>query len=151
MEEGISAKKTIFVGNLDEAVTANNLFETFSIFGDIIDVQLPSAATNPNLVQESKHRGYGFVTFSNQADALDAIDNMDMNEFHGKVVKINLAKPQKLTGQGLGNRAIWESEDWLKQFAKPLDQSGGKGARAATLGDGEGGTSKGEEAAEDAE
>jgi peptidyl-prolyl isomerase E (cyclophilin E) len=58
-----------------------------------------------NMEPEAKHRGYGFVTFSNQADALDAIDNMDMNEFHGKVVKVNLAKPQKITGQGLGNRA----------------------------------------------
>lgn len=44
------------------------------------------------------------MTFSNQADALDAIDNMDMNTFHGKVLKVNMAKPQKLTGQSLGNR-----------------------------------------------
>jgi len=105
MEEGISTKKTVFVGNLDEEVTTSDLLEAFSTFGDIIDIQLPSAATNPNLVQESKHRGYGFVTFSTQLDALDAIDNMDMNELHGKVIKVNLAKPQKLAGQGLGNKA----------------------------------------------
>jgi len=54
---------------------------------------------------EAKHRGYGFVTFTAQSDAMDAIDNMDMNEFKGRVIKVNLAKPQKLTGQGLGNRA----------------------------------------------
>jgi len=68
---------------------------------------------------------------------MDAIDNMDMNEFKGRVIKVNLAKPQKLTGQGLGNRALWESEDWLKQYAKPLHDSGGQGVKAATLGDAE--------------
>ena len=26
---------------------------------------------------------------------------------------------------------VWESEEWLKQYAKPLAQSGGVGARAA--------------------
>jgi len=71
----------------------------------VVDVQLPTAATNPNLAHEAKHRGYGFVTFTAQSDALDAIDNMDMNELKGRVIKVNLAKPQKLTGQGLGNRA----------------------------------------------
>lgn len=37
-------------------------------------------------------------------DAQDAIDNMDMNEFRGRVLKVNLAKPQKVPLQGLGNR-----------------------------------------------
>jgi len=36
----------------------------------------------------------------------------------------------------MGNRAIWESEDWLKQNAKPLKESGGVGARAAIRADG---------------
>jgi len=137
MEEGISGKKTIFVGNLREDVTAEDLVDTFGTFGDVIDVQLPTSATNPNLAQDAKHRGYGFVTFSSQGDALDAIDNMDMNEYRGNVLKVNLAKPQKLNAQSLGNRAVWESEEWLKKYAKPLDKSGGQGAKAVTKEDGE--------------
>jgi len=27
--------------------------------------------------------------------------------------------------QAGGNRAVWESEEWLQQYAKPLAQSGG--------------------------
>jgi len=53
-----------------------------------------------------KHRGFAFITFSSQADAQDAIDNMDLNELKGKVLRVNLARPMKaalLNPQG--NRA----------------------------------------------
>ena len=54
---------------------------------------------------EEKHKGYGFVTFASPADAQDAIDNMDLNELHGKVLRVNLARPSKMPVQGLGNKA----------------------------------------------
>lgn len=54
---------------------------------------------------EAKHRGFAFVTFTAVSDAQDAIDNMDMNEFHNKVIRVNLAKPSKQPMQGGGNRA----------------------------------------------
>ena len=50
---------------------------------------------------------------------------MDMNEMRGKVLKVNLSRPMKEPLQLGGNRAIWESEEWLKQNVKPLAQSGG--------------------------
>jgi len=65
------------------------------------------------------------VTFASQADAQDAIDNMDMNVHHDRVLRVNLAKPMKNPTQPGGNRPIWESEDWLQKYAKPLSQSGG--------------------------
>jgi hypothetical protein len=37
--------------------------------------------------------------------AQDAIDNMDMNELRGKVLKVSLARPQRAPVQGAGNRA----------------------------------------------
>ncbi|GJJ07232.1 hypothetical protein Clacol_001432 [Clathrus columnatus] len=91
---------------------------------DVIEVQLPSAATNPALAAESKHRGFAFVTFTQAMDAQDAIDNMDMNEFRGRILKVNIAKPQKVPLQGLGNRPIWESEDWLQTYGQhPKDRT----------------------------
>lgn len=53
---------------------------------------------------EAKHRGFAFVTYSSPADAQDAIDNMDMNEMAGKVLKVNMARPMKQLQAG-GNRA----------------------------------------------
>ena len=46
MEEGSKNKKTIFVGGLSDDLDQTTLIETFGTFGDIIDVQIPSAQTN---------------------------------------------------------------------------------------------------------
>ncbi len=82
------------------------------------------------------------MTYGSSADAQDAIDNMDMNELSGHVLKVNLARPMKTPMQLGGNRAgrllpcmhirislfilVWESEEWLKEHVKPLAESGGK-------------------------
>jgi len=136
MEEGGKTnKKTIFVGGIGEDVDEQAILENFSTFGDIIDVQLPTNATgrpheNP---ADLKHRGYAFVTYSSAGDAQDAIDNMDMNELRGRILKVSIARPMKGVNPATGNRAIWESEEWLKQYAKPLTGSGGlRGQRNAS-------------------
>jgi len=130
MEEGTRTKKTVFIGGISDDVDESTIYENFSTFGDIIEVQLPPASTDPNRQAEAKHRGFAFVTFGSSADAQDAIDNMDLNEMGGKVLKVNLARPMKGQLQVGGNRAIWESEEWLQQYAKPLAQSGGVQGRA---------------------
>ncbi|KIL00119.1 hypothetical protein PAXRUDRAFT_821999 [Paxillus rubicundulus Ve08.2h10] len=135
MEEGAKGKKTVFVGGIGEDVDESIIYEHFSTFGDIVEVQLPLAATNPTSDSEAKHRGFAFVTYASPADAQDAIDNMDLNELRGRVLKVNIARPMKLAVQpGAGNRAIWESEEWLKHYAKPLAQSGGVQGRNAQRG-----------------
>ncbi|KDQ60783.1 hypothetical protein JAAARDRAFT_190929 [Jaapia argillacea MUCL 33604] len=124
MEEGTRSKKTVFVGGIGDDVDEGALVEAFTPFGDIIEVQLPPVATNQHQQSEAKHRGFAFVTYSAPEDAQDAIDNMDLNELRGRVIRVNLARPSKGPMQP-GNRAIWESEEWLKQHAKPLAESGG--------------------------
>ncbi|TBU50873.1 RNA-binding domain-containing protein [Dichomitus squalens] len=136
MEEGTKTKKTIFVGGIGDDVDEAVLLDNFATFGDVIEVQLPTAPTNPSHPNETKHRGFAFVTYASPADAQDAIDNMDLNELNGRVLRVNLARPMKGPTQAPGNRAIWESEDWLRQHAKPLSQSGG----APLRGQGKGGS-----------
>lgn len=68
-----------------------------------------------------KHRGFGFIEFQETADALDAVDNMHLNEINGRRLKVNLAQARsgkKLLGS---NRAVWEDAAWLKEHA--IDQS----------------------------
>lgn len=71
---------------------------------------------------------------------------------HGKVVKVNIAKAMKVEANP--NRAgksiywflvvikiftssgtVWESEEWLKEHTKSLDESGGGGIQATTRPD----------------
>jgi peptidyl-prolyl isomerase E (cyclophilin E) len=65
---------------------------------------LPTTWANA-FVEPAKHRGFAFVTFSSAEDAQDAIDNMDMNELSGRVLKVSLARPMKTPAQLGGNRA----------------------------------------------
>ena len=45
------------------------------------------------LVFTEKHRGFAFVQFDDKGDAADAIDNMNGGELFGRVLRVNLAKP----------------------------------------------------------
>ncbi|CAE7168464.1 unnamed protein product [Rhizoctonia solani] len=130
--DGTKRKQTIFVGGLQDSNEAE-LMEVFSAFGDILDVQIPPAPTIHRDQPPTGHRGFAFVTFSSPADAQDAIDNMDLNVIHDKVVKVNIAKAMKVEANP--NRAVWESEEWLKEHTKPLEESKGQGVRASTRED----------------
>ncbi|KAI0780836.1 RNA-binding domain-containing protein [Trametes elegans] len=148
MEQGTKTKKTVYIGGIGDNVDEAAIIDNFSTFGDIIEVQLPTAPANPSNPNEVKHRGFAFVTYSSPADAQDAIDNMDLNELNGRVLRVNLARPMKGPLQPQGNRAIWESEDWLQKYAKPLAQSGGAALRAPT-GEGNGAPGSEDGAGED--
>ncbi|KAJ7172433.1 hypothetical protein C8R46DRAFT_1161854 [Mycena filopes] len=124
MEQGSKSKKTVFVGGVAEEVDEATIYENFSTFGDIIEVQLPSAATNPTLQAEAKHRGFAFVTYASAADAQDAIDNMDLNELQGRVIKVNLGAAYEGPHAAAGREQSYE--EWLQTNALPLSQSGGR-------------------------
>jgi RNA recognition motif-containing protein len=106
MSDASRLKATVYVGGLDNAVTAETLHAAFVPFGDIADISLPKpelpSSTDP-------HRGFGYVEFEQAGDAKEAIDNMDQSELYGRVIKVAPAKPQKDQNEGLGSKtAIWE-------------------------------------------
>lgn len=68
---------------------------------------------------------------------------MDMNELRGKVLKVSLARPQRAPVQGAGNRAVWETEEWLRANTKPHPESSGSAAK--TGGKGTAGEDQGDE------
>jgi hypothetical protein len=77
---------------------------------------------------EAKHRGFAFVTYSSAADAQDAIDNMDLNELHGRVIKVNLARPMKgLMQQPGGNRASACSHAFIRVNLTRVSSLGERG------------------------
>ena len=80
MEEGTKTKKTIFVGNIADDVDESVLLETFATFGmsfpplsrlipnfpsflgDVIEVQIPPASTDPNRQTGMGHHHHGLIS-----------------------------------------------------------------------------------------
>ena len=95
-------KRTLYVGGLEESVSLDVLRAAFVPFGELVDVNLP---TDPS---GQKHRGFAFVQYETKEDAADAIDNMDNAELYGRVLKVNIAKPDAMRGSS--HRPVWESD-----------------------------------------
>ena len=77
----------IYVGNLPWSVDSNKLKELFSEFGEIEEATVIMDKFS------GRSKGFGFVTFSNDADAKKAIDGMNEKEIDGRALKVNEAKP----------------------------------------------------------
>ncbi|KAJ5984215.1 Nucleotide-binding alpha-beta plait [Penicillium waksmanii] len=116
MSDTTRLKSTIYVGGLDQGVTAHTLAEAFVPFGEVVDISLPKPDA-PNKTGD-KHRGFGYVEFDLPQDAKEAIDNMDGSELYGRTIKVAPAKPQRDANEGLGSKtAIWEQEGYLAKHA----------------------------------
>ncbi|KAI7883484.1 hypothetical protein K492DRAFT_235418 [Lichtheimia hyalospora FSU 10163] len=106
------SKTTAYVGGLDHSMTEELVHAAFIPFGDIVSVQL---ANDPG--SRNPHKGYGFVEFEEEEDCEAAIDNMNLAELHGKVIKVTKAKPHRVLAGS--NRAVWSDDAWLQKHAVP--------------------------------
>lgn len=81
--------KRIYAGNLPWSVTKDKLEELFSPFGEIEEA----------IVVVNKYtgrsRGFGFVTFKNDADADKAVADMDSKDVEGRNLRVREAKPAR--------------------------------------------------------
>lgn len=99
--------KILYVGGLDDTVTSEMVHAAFVPFGVVVSVQLPKD------FKDNTSRGFAFVEFELEEDALDAIDNMDGSEILGRVIKVHLARQ---TGGGKRTeKAVWSAEDYLRE------------------------------------
>jgi len=77
----------LYVGNLAFSVTAEVLKKAFAEFGEI------SEATVIVDKFSNRSKGFGFVTFSDEASAQKAIAEMNEKDFEGRPLKVSEAKP----------------------------------------------------------
>ena len=112
----VNDKRTLYVGGLEESVTEATLRAAFVPFGEVTDINMPL----DNATQ--KHRGFAFVQYDEKEDAADAIDNMNNAELFGRVLKVNLSKPDAMKG---GHRPVWESQ--ADKFFGDDGKAGGAG------------------------
>ena len=87
----------IYVGNLERAVTDDELKELFTEFGEI---------TSASVIRDKytgESRGFGFVEMPAKAEAIEAIKQVDGREINGKRLIVNEAR-QKQDRRPGGNR-----------------------------------------------
>lgn len=78
----------IFVGNLPWSVDDNKLKEIFSEMGEIEEAVVIKDRYS------GRSKGFGFVTFKEDASAEKAISEMNEKEVDGRKITVNEAKPQ---------------------------------------------------------
>jgi RNA recognition motif-containing protein len=80
--------KKLFVGNLPFAMTDANLGEIFSAYG---------AVTSANIVIDkfaNRSKGFGFVEFENDEDAVQAMNALNGSEQMGRNIAVKEALPK---------------------------------------------------------
>lgn len=77
----------IYVGNLPESVTDEELREMFEQFGKV------QAATVGRDKKTGVSEGYGFVEMPGKADARAAVDGLRGKEMDGKPLRVKILKP----------------------------------------------------------
>ena len=88
--------KNLYVGNLSYDVTDESLEELFSQHGSVDSAKVIMDRDS------GRSKGFGFVEMSTEAEAKAAIDALDGQEFEGRPLRVNEAKPRENRGGGGG-------------------------------------------------
>ncbi|OGJ52307.1 RNA-binding protein [Candidatus Peregrinibacteria bacterium RIFOXYB2_FULL_32_7] len=81
--------KKLFVGNIDWGTTQEELTALFSEYGAIEDCAILKDR------ETGRSRGFGFVTFTNDADGDNAVSKINGYELKGRALVVNEARPQE--------------------------------------------------------
>ena len=81
--------KKLFVGNIDWNTTEEDIQALFSKYGAVEEaVIIKDKMTN-------RPKGFGFVTYSNDNDAKEAVAKLNDHELNGRKLVVNEARPPK--------------------------------------------------------
>lgn len=84
----------LYVGNLSFDATGEDLREIFAATGTVEDAII---VTRPG---GGRPRGFGFVTMGSEAEAEEAIRQLDGQEVGGRALKVNVAKERERDAKG---------------------------------------------------
>ena len=84
----------VFVGNLSFRTTKEELTTLAAAAGTVVDVYMPADRGT------GKPRGFAFIEFSSQAEAEEAVRQLNGREVGGRALKVNVAedRPQRRPG-----------------------------------------------------
>lgn len=98
-------EKKLYVGNLSYSVTSESLSSHFAACGTVDSVRIITDRDT------GRSKGFGFVEMSNEDEAAMAIEKFHNQEFEGRRLVVNEAKPQapreNNNNRGGGQRNRW--------------------------------------------
>ena len=92
----------LYVGNIPFKITEDELRDLFAQYGQVssVDIIMDRMTQRP--------RGFAFVTMETAGDAQKAIESLHGQEFGGRNLTVNEARPQvPRSGGGGGGGAYW--------------------------------------------
>ena len=90
----------LYVGNLPFSTTEAEVNDLFSQHGEVLDVALISDR------ETGRPKGFGFVEMKEEQAAREAIGALDGQDFGGRNIKVNEARP-RTERRGGGQRNRW--------------------------------------------
>ncbi len=79
----------IYVGNLDFKVQENDLKELFENYGAVESARIITDKYS------GRSKGFGFVTMEDDAEANEAIENLNGTDFKNRDLTVNEARPRR--------------------------------------------------------
>jgi len=90
--------KNIYVGNLDFSVTDPDLEQLFQQHGEVSSAKVIIDRNT------GRSRGFGFVEMPNDSEAEAAINALNGQEYSGRTLTVNEARPREDRSGGRGRR-----------------------------------------------
>jgi len=97
-------KKKLYVGNLPWSVTNDTLKEMFSGYGEVVEAVVISDRMS------GRSKGFGFVTFADEAIAEKAASEMNGKDVEGRKIVVNVARPREERPAGGGYRGGYRND-----------------------------------------
>jgi len=105
-------KKKLYVGNLPWTMTNDSLKDLFASYGEISEAIIIMDRYS------GRSKGFGFVTFVNDADAEKAAAEMAEKEIEGRKIVVNVARPREDRGTRPGGGGAGGAGGYRRDFRK---------------------------------
>ncbi len=90
--------KNIYVGNLIWGINSDDLLALFQSYGAVSQAQVISDR------ETGRSRGFGFVVMQNDDEAQKAIEGLNGQDFRGRPLTVNEARPREESRGSAGGR-----------------------------------------------
>lgn len=107
-----SGAGNIFIKNLDKVIDNKSIYDTFSLFGNILSCKVA-------VDEEGNSKGYGFVHFETEDAAQQAIEKVNGMLLAGKKVFVGKFQPRTARMREMGE----SSKRFTNVFIKNLDEN----------------------------